>query len=149
MEKNLEQCYAIKFCVKLGKIATETLGMLKDAYGDAAMSRSTIFECHTALIVREFLAQDCHVVPPPVLSRSCTAGLFPLSSAQAEPQGQPIQFLTSCHKGRDGISEGDPGKRVPEGVCALGITLHALCQSTRVLFRGILKIFTDMFNKKN
>ena len=74
MEKNLEQRYAIKFCVKLGKTATETLGMIRDAYGDAAISRSTVFEwhklfregrelhhdnapCHTALLVREFLAK--------------------------------------------------------------------------------------------
>ncbi|KAF2895089.1 hypothetical protein ILUMI_11085 [Ignelater luminosus] len=90
--------------------------MIKDAYGDAAMSRSTV---------------------------SGTTGLLPLSSAQAGPQGKPIQLRRRRPRGRDGISEGDPGKRVTEGVCAVGIALYALCRSTRVLFRGLLRICTD------
>ncbi|XP_011882500.1 PREDICTED: putative uncharacterized protein FLJ37770 [Vollenhovia emeryi] len=160
MEKNLEQRYAIKFCVKLGKTATETLGMIKDA----VMSRSTVFEWHKLfregrelveddqrvgrpstsridenvakvkalldsnrrtnilLIVDELgisygsvqkiitedlamrkvcakfvprvlsagegvsdQAQGCHVASPPLQSSSGTAGLLPLSSAQAGP----------------------------------------------------------------
>ena len=34
----------IKFCVKLGKTATETLQLLRDAYGDEALSRARVFE---------------------------------------------------------------------------------------------------------
>nr|XP_038028842.1 peptidase inhibitor R3HDML-like [Anas platyrhynchos] len=37
MERLLEQRYAIKFCVKLGKTGKETHNMIKEAYGVAAM----------------------------------------------------------------------------------------------------------------
>jgi histone-lysine N-methyltransferase SETMAR len=46
MERLLEQRYAIKFCVKLGKTGKETHDMIKEAYGDAAMGRSGVFEWH-------------------------------------------------------------------------------------------------------
>ena len=35
MQENIEQRYAIKFCVKLNKSATETFASLTEAYGDA------------------------------------------------------------------------------------------------------------------
>ena len=35
MQKNIEQSYAIKFCVKFNKSATETFDSLTEAYGDA------------------------------------------------------------------------------------------------------------------
>ena len=40
MQRSLEQCYAIKFCVKLGKSGSETLQLLRTAYGDAVLSSS-------------------------------------------------------------------------------------------------------------
>ena len=46
MQRNLEQRYNIKFCVKLGKTATETIKMLQLAYGDEAMNRTSVFEWH-------------------------------------------------------------------------------------------------------
>lgn len=42
MERLLEQWYAIKVCVKLGK--TETHDMIKEIYGDTAMARSGVFK---------------------------------------------------------------------------------------------------------
>ena len=42
----LEQRTNIKFLVKLGKTATETLSMLNDLYGDETMSRARVFEWH-------------------------------------------------------------------------------------------------------
>ena len=41
-EDNLEGRYAIKFCVKLGKNASETFDMIKTAYGETFMSRVTV-----------------------------------------------------------------------------------------------------------
>jgi hypothetical protein len=35
MQENIEQWYAIKFCVKLNKSATETSASLTEDYGDA------------------------------------------------------------------------------------------------------------------
>ena len=40
----LEERYAIKFCFKLGKNATETYGMLQTAFGASCMNRVSVFE---------------------------------------------------------------------------------------------------------
>ena len=51
MEKrNLEQCYAIKFCVELNDNATETYEKLKWAYGEHAVSIAQVFRWHKALL---------------------------------------------------------------------------------------------------
>jgi len=44
MQENVEQCYAIKFCVKIKKSATETFASLTEAYGDATLSRTMVFK---------------------------------------------------------------------------------------------------------
>jgi len=41
--QNFEQCYAIKFCVKLGKSATVTYEKLQRAYGEHSLSRAQVF----------------------------------------------------------------------------------------------------------
>ena len=46
-EVTLEERYAIKFCFKLGKNATETYGMLQTAFGASCMNRASVFEWHT------------------------------------------------------------------------------------------------------
>jgi hypothetical protein len=43
MDRNIEQCVCIKFCVKLGKSATETLEMLREAFGEYSLSWTTVF----------------------------------------------------------------------------------------------------------
>ena len=42
----LEERYAIKFCFKLGKNASETYGMLQTAFGPSCMNRASVFEWH-------------------------------------------------------------------------------------------------------
>ena len=42
----LEERYAIKFCFKLGKNATETYGILQAAFGASSMNRASVFEWH-------------------------------------------------------------------------------------------------------
>jgi len=42
-DKNLEQRINIKFCVKIGKSASETLALLPVAYGEYAMKKSIVF----------------------------------------------------------------------------------------------------------
>ena len=42
----LEERYAIKFCVKLGKNATETYGIIQSAFGASSMNRASVFEWH-------------------------------------------------------------------------------------------------------
>ena len=45
-EDTLEERYALKFCFKLGKIATETYRMLQTAFGASCMNRASVFEWH-------------------------------------------------------------------------------------------------------
>ena len=42
----LEERYAIKFCFKLGKNATETYGMLQTAFRPSCRNRISVFEWH-------------------------------------------------------------------------------------------------------
>jgi hypothetical protein len=42
-DKNLEQRINIKFCVKIGKSASENLAILTVAYGEYVMKKSSIF----------------------------------------------------------------------------------------------------------
>ena len=43
-ENTLKEWYAIKFCFKLGKNATETYGMLQTALGPSCMNQTSVFE---------------------------------------------------------------------------------------------------------
>lgn len=47
-EENIEQFYAIKFCVKLNKFATETFESLTKAYEDATLLKTMILKYHKA-----------------------------------------------------------------------------------------------------
>ena len=42
----LEERYAIKFCFKLGKNATETYGKLQTSFRPSCMNRASVFEWH-------------------------------------------------------------------------------------------------------
>ena len=44
MERTFEQRYAVKFCFKLEKSASETFEFIKQADGDDALSRKRVFE---------------------------------------------------------------------------------------------------------
>ena len=45
-QDTLEERYAIKFCFKLEKYATETYGMLQAAFRLSCMNRASVFEWH-------------------------------------------------------------------------------------------------------
>jgi hypothetical protein len=45
-DKNLEQWINIKFCVTIGKSASETLVLLTLAYGEYAMKKSSVIDWH-------------------------------------------------------------------------------------------------------
>jgi hypothetical protein len=44
MDGKIDQHVYIKFCVKLGKSATETLEMLREAFGEHSLTRTAVFE---------------------------------------------------------------------------------------------------------
>ena len=45
-QDTLEEQYARKFCFKLGKIATETYGMLQTAFEPSCLNQASVFEWH-------------------------------------------------------------------------------------------------------
>ena len=45
-EDTLEERYAIKFCFKVGKNATETYGILQTAFRPSWMNWASVFEWH-------------------------------------------------------------------------------------------------------
>ncbi|PRD33464.1 UNVERIFIED_CONTAM: hypothetical protein NCL1_17490 [Trichonephila clavipes] len=46
MQQSIEQRYAIKFCVRLGKSGTSTLEMIQQAYGRESLSQAQVFRWH-------------------------------------------------------------------------------------------------------
>ena len=55
----LEEWYAIKFCCKLGKNATETYGMLQTAFRPSCMNQASVFDWHKRFKEgREFVRDD-------------------------------------------------------------------------------------------
>jgi len=60
-----EQLVAIKFCCKVDFSATKAVELIQKAYGDAALSRTTIFEWHKRFLEgRESVKDDECVVGP-------------------------------------------------------------------------------------
>jgi len=57
-KENIEQRYAIKFCVKLNKSATETFASLTKVYRDATLLRTKGFKWHKALKVGRENVED-------------------------------------------------------------------------------------------
>jgi hypothetical protein len=47
MDGKIEQLVYIKFCVKLGKSATEMLDMLHEPFGEHSLSQTVVFEWHS------------------------------------------------------------------------------------------------------
>jgi hypothetical protein len=57
MDGKIEQHVCIKFCVKLGNSAIETLEMLHEAFGDS-LSRTAVFEWHSCLKAGRVSVED-------------------------------------------------------------------------------------------
>ncbi|PNF43206.1 hypothetical protein B7P43_G15662 [Cryptotermes secundus] len=58
MNIQLEQQVNIKFCVKLGKTATETLQLLHDADSNEALFRARVFEWHRQFVSGRVSMED-------------------------------------------------------------------------------------------
>jgi hypothetical protein len=58
MDGKIEQLVCIKFCVKLGKSATETLEILRETFGEHSLSRTVVFELHSRFKVGRVSAED-------------------------------------------------------------------------------------------
>jgi uncharacterized metal-binding protein len=58
MDGKIEQHVFIKFCVKLGKSATETLEMLHEAFGVHSLRCTEVFEWHSRFKVGRVSVED-------------------------------------------------------------------------------------------
>jgi hypothetical protein len=47
IDGRIEQCFSIKFCMKLGKFTAETLEMLCEAVWEHSLSQTAVFEWHS------------------------------------------------------------------------------------------------------
>ena len=70
MERTVEQRYAVNFCFKLGKSASETFQLIKQAYGDDALSRTRVFEWHKMFKEGRELVENDHRVGRPTNDRT-------------------------------------------------------------------------------
>jgi hypothetical protein len=57
-DKTLQQQINVKFCVKIGKSASETSAQLTLAYGDYAMKKLSVFEWHRGFKEGEDVQDD-------------------------------------------------------------------------------------------
>jgi hypothetical protein len=58
MDGKIEQFVCIKFCVKLGKSATETLELLCEAFGECTLSRTAALEWHSLFKACQMSVED-------------------------------------------------------------------------------------------
>jgi hypothetical protein len=58
MDGKIEQCVCIKFCMKLGKSATETLEILCEAFGEHSLSRTEVSEWHSGFKAGQVSLED-------------------------------------------------------------------------------------------
>jgi hypothetical protein len=58
MDGKIEQRVCIKFCVKLGKSTTETLGMLHEAFGEHSLRWTAVFERQSRFKAGQVSAED-------------------------------------------------------------------------------------------
>jgi hypothetical protein len=58
MDGKIKQRVGIKFCVKVGKSATETLEMICEAFGEHSLSQTTVFEWHSRFEAGRVSAED-------------------------------------------------------------------------------------------
>jgi ribosomal protein S25 len=58
MDGRIEQRVCINICVKLSKSATETFGMLRDAFGKHSLSRTAVFEWHSRFKADKVSGED-------------------------------------------------------------------------------------------
>jgi hypothetical protein len=58
LDGKIEQRVCIKFCVKLSKSTTNTLEMLREAFGEHSLSRTVVFEQHSRFKASRVSAED-------------------------------------------------------------------------------------------
>jgi hypothetical protein len=68
MDGKIQQRICIKFCVKLGKSTTETLEMLREAFGEQSLSRTAIIDWNLRFKAGRVSAEDDKLSGRPSIS---------------------------------------------------------------------------------
>jgi hypothetical protein len=58
VDGKIKQHVCMKFCVKLGKSTTETLEMLREAFGEHSLSQTVFFECPSCFEAGQVSVED-------------------------------------------------------------------------------------------
>jgi hypothetical protein len=58
MDGKIELHVCIKFCVKIGKTATETTEMLRETFGEHSLSQTAVFEWHSCFKAGQVSVED-------------------------------------------------------------------------------------------
>ncbi|GFW38112.1 HTH_48 domain-containing protein [Trichonephila clavipes] len=64
MQQSIEQRYAIKFWVRLGKSGASTLEMIQQAYGRESLSQAQVFRWHKMFKGRESVKDELRAGRP-------------------------------------------------------------------------------------
>jgi hypothetical protein len=97
MYGKIKQCVCIKFCMKLGKSATETYEMLCEAFGEHSLNRTAVFEWHPC-----FNAVECQLKMTNIQGDQAPAKWLPFlqNSLLGNLYSNPIVFSTlQKHRG--------------------------------------------------
>jgi hypothetical protein len=70
MDAKIEHRVCIKFGMKLGKSAAETLDMLCDAFGEHSLSRTVVSELHSRFKVSQVSVEDDERSGPSITSKT-------------------------------------------------------------------------------
>jgi hypothetical protein len=70
MDGKIEQRVYIKFCVKLGKSATESPEMLREAFGEHSFSRTEVFGWHSRFKAGRVSVEDDECSGKPSTSKT-------------------------------------------------------------------------------
>ena len=93
-DDTLEERYAIKFCFKLGKNASETYGMLQTAFRSSYMNRASIFEWHKRFKGGKGRGQHSSNKVSEISTRTMHQSTTPSLSQTIWPRWASRQFLT-------------------------------------------------------
>jgi hypothetical protein len=69
MDGKIKHCFCIKFCVKLGKSATKTIEMLREAFGELSSSLTVVSEWHSCFKAGQVSAEDDERLGRPSISK--------------------------------------------------------------------------------
>ena len=101
---HFEQRYAIKFCFKLGKNATETFGMLQTAFGASCIIQASLFQWHKRFMEgREFVRDDERCARSKEVNTSELIGILQQYKTCFKPMPQLQARITFLRKNIFGV----------------------------------------------